>query len=157
MRRDQVQRAEEEQRRLSVMLQVQYVLCSLQRHDVRKIFSMREHAHLLSAQEVEKLLNLASLLACKRDESMRFVPGCNALLDVMTSFCFVFCFLFFWLKCRRTWMFICKHAISVTVFCLCRLEDQMEQASLVYLDLLDGIDKPVAGSTCAFTLIINLF
>lgn len=33
----------------------------------------------------------------------------------------------------------------------------MEQASLVYLDLLDGIDKPVAGSTCAFTLIINLF
>ncbi|XP_058263336.1 caprin-2 isoform X1 [Hemibagrus wyckioides] len=98
MRREQVQRAEEEQRRLSVMLQVQYVLCSLQRHDVRKTFSTCEHARLLSAQEVEKLLNLASLLACKRDESMR-------------------------------------------------LEDQMEQASLVYLDLLDGIDKPVAGST----------
>lgn len=92
MRREQVQRAEEEQRRLSVMLQVQYVLCSLQRHDVRKTFSAREYAHLLSAQEVEKLLNLASLLACKRDESMRFVPGCNVLLDVMISFCIFFFF-----------------------------------------------------------------
>ncbi|KAK3526378.1 hypothetical protein QTP70_025407 [Hemibagrus guttatus] len=98
MRHEQVQRAEVEQRRLSVMLQVQYVLCSLQRHDVRKTFSTREHARFLSMQEMEKLLNLASLLACKRDESMR-------------------------------------------------LEDQMEQASLVYLDLLDGKDKPVAGST----------
>ncbi|XP_026774491.3 caprin-2 isoform X3 [Pangasianodon hypophthalmus] len=98
MRREQVQRAETEQRRLSMMLQVQYVLCSLQRQDIRKTFNTREHARYLSAQEMEKLLNLASLLACKRDASMS-------------------------------------------------LEDQMEQASFVYLDLLDGKDKPVAGST----------
>ncbi|XP_060743426.1 caprin-2 isoform X1 [Tachysurus vachellii] len=98
MLHEQVQMAEAEQRRLSMMLQVQYVLCSLQRHDVRKTFSTREHARFLSAEEVEKLLNLALLLACKRDENMR-------------------------------------------------LEDQMEQASFVYLDLLDGKDKPVAGST----------
>lgn len=29
----------------------------------------------------------------------------------------------------------------------------MEQASFVYVDLLDGKDKPVAGSTCVFTLL----
>ncbi|MEQ2186930.1 hypothetical protein GOODEAATRI_033852 [Goodea atripinnis] len=28
------------------------------------------------------------------------------------------------------------------------LEEQMDQAALVYMDLLDGKDKPVAGSTC---------
>ncbi|TSK13543.1 Caprin-2 [Bagarius yarrelli] len=98
LRREQVRREEEEQRRLSMMLQVQYVLCNLQRHDVRKTISMREYAHYLSAQEVEKLLKLALLLGCKRDESMS-------------------------------------------------LEEQMEQASFIYLDLLNGKDEPVAGST----------
>lgn len=29
----------------------------------------------------------------------------------------------------------------------------MEQASFVYLDLLDGKDKPVAGSTCEFSVL----
>lgn len=75
MQREEVQRTETEQRRLSTMLQVQYVLCSLQRHDVRKTLNTCEHARNLSTQEVEKLLKLASLLACKRDESMRFVPS----------------------------------------------------------------------------------
>lgn len=75
MRHEQVQRAEAEQRRLNMMLQVQYVLCSLQRHDVRKTFSTCEHARFLSAEGMEKLLNLALLLACKRDENMRFVRG----------------------------------------------------------------------------------
>ncbi|KAM9497186.1 caprin-2 isoform 2-T2 [Clarias gariepinus] len=98
MRKEQVQRAETEQRRLAMMLQVQYVLCSLQRREIRKSFDTCEHARYLSAKDVEKLLNLASLLACKRDESMS-------------------------------------------------LEDQMEKASFVYLDLLDGTDEPVAGST----------
>ncbi|KAI5100226.1 caprin-2 [Silurus meridionalis] len=98
VRHEQVQRSESEQRRFSTMLQVQYVLRSLQRHDVRKTFSTCEQARYLSMQEVEKLLNLATMLACKRDERMS-------------------------------------------------LEDQMEQASFVYMDLLDGKDKPVAGST----------
>lgn len=99
VRREQTVRASMEQRRLSIMLQVQYVLRSLQRDDVRKNFcNAREHAKVLSTQEVENLLDLAPLLGCMRDE-------------------------------RRS------------------LEDQMEQASFVYLDLLDGKDKPVAGST----------
>ncbi|XP_017571859.1 caprin-2 isoform X2 [Pygocentrus nattereri] len=97
--REQTLRVEEEQRRLSVMLQVQYVLRSLQRDDVRRSFcNASQHANFLSTQEVESLLDLASLLGCKRDESMS-------------------------------------------------LEDQMKQASFVYLDLLEGKDKPVAGST----------
>ncbi|KAF5901642.1 caprin-2-like isoform X2 [Clarias magur] len=70
MRKDQVQRAETEQRRLAMMLQVQYVLCSLQRHEIRKSFDTCEHARYLTAKDVEKLLNLASLIACKRDEGM---------------------------------------------------------------------------------------
>ncbi|KAF4080977.1 hypothetical protein AMELA_G00155480 [Ameiurus melas] len=98
MQNEQVQRAETEQRRLSMMLQVQYVLRSLQRDDVRKTFDTCERARYATTQDVDKLLNLASLLACKRDERVS-------------------------------------------------LEAQMEQASIVYQDLLDGKDKPVAGST----------
>ncbi|KAG9280685.1 caprin-2-like isoform X1 [Astyanax mexicanus] len=99
VRREQTLKASTEQRRLCIMLQVQYVLRSLQRDDIRKNFcNAREHAKFLSTQEVENLLDLASLLGCKRDERMS-------------------------------------------------LEDQMEQASFVYLNLLDGKDKPVAGST----------
>ncbi|KAI4888466.1 hypothetical protein NFI96_015923 [Prochilodus magdalenae] len=99
VRQEQTLKAEVEQRQMSVMLQVQYVLRSLQRDDVRKSFcNAREHASFLSTQDLENLLDLASLLACKRDERMS-------------------------------------------------LEDQMEKASFVYLDLLEGKDKPVAGST----------
>ncbi|XP_066525799.1 caprin-2 isoform X3 [Hoplias malabaricus] len=99
LQREQTVRAEEEQRRLSLMLQVQYMLRSLQRNDIRKNFcSTQENSDFLSTPELEKLLELASLLAIKRDEHMS-------------------------------------------------LEHQMEQASFVYLDLLEGSDKPVAGST----------
>lgn len=75
MRNEQVQRAETEQRRLSMMLQVQYVLRSLQRDDVRKTLDTCERARYVTTQEVEKLLKLASLLAYKRDERVRFVQG----------------------------------------------------------------------------------
>ncbi|XP_072528579.1 caprin-2 isoform X2 [Salminus brasiliensis] len=99
VRHEQTLKAEMEQRRLSMVLQVQYVLRSLQRDDVRRSFcNAREHAKFLSTQEVEKLLDLALLLGCKRDAGIS-------------------------------------------------LEDQMEQASFVYLDLLEGKDKPVAGAT----------
>lgn len=30
------------------------------------------------------------------------------------------------------------------------LEDQMEQAAIVYSELLEGKERPVAGSTCEF-------
>lgn len=30
--------------------------------------------------------------------------------------------------------------------------EQMERAAVMYMDLLEGKDKPVAGSTCEFTL-----
>lgn len=39
------------------------------------------------------------------------------------------------------------------------LEDQMEQAAIVYWELLEGNEKPVAGSTCEFlahSLIVKL-
>lgn len=44
------------------------------------------------------------------------------------------------------------NVITDDYLCLCSLEDQMERASYVYMDLLDGNDKPVAGSTCAYNL-----
>ncbi|XP_058629229.1 caprin-2 isoform X2 [Onychostoma macrolepis] len=98
-RQEKVMRIEEERKRLSLMLQVQYVLHSLQREDVRRNFcNTRQHSRYLSTQDMESLLDLASLLGCKRDHSMS-------------------------------------------------LEDQMEQAAIVYLELLEGKEGPVAGST----------
>ncbi|XP_042577934.1 caprin-2 isoform X2 [Cyprinus carpio] len=98
-RQEKVTRIEEERKRLSLTLQVQYVLHSLQREDVRRNFcNMRQHSRHLSTQDMESLLDLASLLGCKRDHSMS-------------------------------------------------LEDQMEQAAIVYWELLEGNEGPVAGST----------
>ncbi|XP_052410513.1 caprin-2 isoform X2 [Carassius gibelio] len=98
-RQEKVMRIEEERKRLSLTLQVQYVLHSLQREDVRRNFcNMRQHSRYLSTQDMESLLDLASLLGCKRDHSMS-------------------------------------------------LEDQMEQAAIVYWELLEGKEGPVAGST----------
>ncbi|XP_043093880.1 caprin-2 isoform X2 [Puntigrus tetrazona] len=98
-RQEKVMRIEEERKRLSLMLQVQYVLHSLQREDVRRNFcNMRQNSCYLSTQDMESLLDLASLLGCKRDHRMS-------------------------------------------------LEDQMEQAAIVYWELLEGKEGPVAGST----------
>ncbi|XP_051544250.1 caprin-2-like [Myxocyprinus asiaticus] len=96
---EKVMRIEAERRQMSLMLQVQYVLHSLQREDVqRKFCNSRQHSHYLSTQDMENLLDLASLLGCKRNHRMS-------------------------------------------------LEDQMEQAAIVYLELMEGKEKPVAGST----------
>ncbi|XP_016106380.1 caprin-2 [Sinocyclocheilus grahami] len=98
-RQEKVMRIEEERKHLNLMLQVQYVLHSLQREDVRRNFcNMRQHSCYLSTQDMESLLDLASLLGFKRDHSMS-------------------------------------------------LEDQMEQAAIVYWELLEGKEEPVAGST----------
>lgn len=45
---------------------------------------------------------------------------------------------------------VLKTVLHADIFCLftCSLAEQMEQAALVYLDLLEGRDKPVAGATC---------
>ncbi len=41
--------------------------------------------------------------------------------------------------------------VCIPFLIVCRsLEEQMEQAALTYLDLLEGKDKPVAGSTCEY-------
>uniref|UniRef100_A0A8C1GTK1 Caprin family member 2 n=1 Tax=Cyprinus carpio TaxID=7962 RepID=A0A8C1GTK1_CYPCA len=98
-RQEKLMRIEEERKRLSLILQVQYVLHSLQREDVRRNFcNTRQHSCYLSTQDTESLLDLASLLGCKRNHRMS-------------------------------------------------LEDQMEQAAIVYGELLEGKESPVAGST----------
>ncbi|XP_016414197.1 caprin-2-like isoform X2 [Sinocyclocheilus rhinocerous] len=98
-RQEKLMRIEEERKRLSLMLQVQYILHSLQREDVRRNFcNARQHSCYLSTQDIECLLDLASLLGCKRNHRMS-------------------------------------------------LEDQMEQAAIVYGELLEGKERPVAGST----------
>uniref|UniRef100_A0A671K4J8 Caprin-2-like n=1 Tax=Sinocyclocheilus anshuiensis TaxID=1608454 RepID=A0A671K4J8_9TELE len=98
-RQEKLMRIEEERKRLSLMLQVQYVLHSLQREDVRRNFcNARQHSCYLSTQDIECLLDLTSLLGCKRNHRMS-------------------------------------------------LEDQMEQAAIVYGELLEGKERPVAGST----------
>ncbi|XP_067284209.1 caprin-2 isoform X2 [Pseudorasbora parva] len=99
VRQEKIMRVEQERKRLSLILQVQYVLHSLQREDVRRNFcNMKKHSCHLTTQDTESLLDLASLLGCKRDHSMS-------------------------------------------------LEDQMEQAAIVYWELLEGKERPVAGST----------
>ncbi|XP_048012732.1 caprin-2 isoform X1 [Megalobrama amblycephala] len=99
VRQEKIMRIEQERKRLSLVLQVQYVLHSLKREDVRRNFcNTRQHSRYLTTQDMESLLDLASLLGCKRDHSMS-------------------------------------------------LEDQMEQAAIVYWELLEGNEKPVAGST----------
>ncbi|KAG9342643.1 hypothetical protein JZ751_016080, partial [Albula glossodonta] len=99
VRREQVLRMEAERRRLGTVLQVHYILQSLQQEHVRKdLRSGLNHAPLLPASELDHLLDLATLLGCKRDESVS-------------------------------------------------LEDQMEQAATLYWNLMEGRDKPVAGST----------
>ncbi|CAM4565331.1 unnamed protein product [Leuciscus chuanchicus] len=99
VRQEKIMRIEQERKRLSLILQVQYVLHSLQREDVRRNFcNARQHSRHLTTRDTESLLDLASLLGCKRDHKMS-------------------------------------------------LEDQMEQAAIVYSELLEGKDGPVAGST----------
>ncbi|XP_056604414.1 caprin-2 isoform X2 [Triplophysa dalaica] len=99
VRLEKMVRIETEKTHLSLMLQMQYVLHSLQREDVRKKFrNMTTHSCYLSAKDMDSLLVLASLMGCKRD-----------------------------------------HTKS--------LKDQMERATVVYWELLEGKEKPVAGST----------
>ncbi|XP_073693866.1 caprin-2 [Garra rufa] len=98
-RQEKLMKIEEDRKHLSLMLQVQYVLHSLQREDVRRNFcNTRQHSCYLSTQDIKSLLDLATLLGCKRDHTMS-------------------------------------------------LEDQMEQAAIVYWELLEGKERPVAGST----------
>ncbi|NP_001013291.1 caprin-2 [Danio rerio] len=99
VRQEKQMKTDEEKSRLSLMLQVQYVLHSLQREDVRKNFcNTRQYSCYMSTQDMEGLMDLASLVGCKRDYSIS-------------------------------------------------LEDQMRRAAIVYWELLEGNEKPVAGST----------
>nr|XP_023668542.1 caprin-2 isoform X2 [Paramormyrops kingsleyae] len=99
VRREQTIQMEAEKQRLCTVLQVYYILQNLQKEHTRKDFrSGLNGAPFLSARELEHLLELSTLLGCRRDESMS-------------------------------------------------LQDQMEQVSTVYWDLLEGGEKPVAGTT----------
>ncbi|XP_062300179.1 caprin-2 [Scomber scombrus] len=98
-KKEQVAKGETERRRLSMVLQVQHLLTSLQQERVRRdLLAGHNQAPHISAQQLQSLSQLAGLLGVKRDNRLS-------------------------------------------------LEAQMEQAALVYLDLLEGKDKPVAGST----------
>ncbi|XP_040003510.1 caprin-2 isoform X2 [Xiphias gladius] len=99
VKKEQVVKVEVERRRLSMVLQVQHLLHSLQLEHVRRdLLAGHNQAPHIPAQQLHSLSQLATLLGVKRDNRLS-------------------------------------------------LAEQMEQAALVYLDLLEGKDKPVAGST----------
>ena len=51
------------------------------------------------------------------------------------------------------WFEVSTAELHWPVFLLCcSLGEQMDQAAVVYLDLLEGTDKPVAGSTCEYAV-----
>ncbi|XP_026217172.1 caprin-2 isoform X2 [Anabas testudineus] len=98
-KKEQMAKAEVERRHLSMVLQVQHLLHSLQQDHVRNdLLAGHNQAPRIPAQQLHSLSQLATLLGVKRDNRLS-------------------------------------------------LAEQMEQAALVYLDLLEGRDKPVAGAT----------
>lgn len=72
-----------DQKRLSMMLQMQYVLFSLQRQDVRKNFcNSQEYAGYLSTQDLKNLLDMASLVGCKKNPGLRLVKVYLLMLSI---------------------------------------------------------------------------
>ncbi|KAM6984716.1 caprin-2 [Aplochiton taeniatus] len=99
LKREQVAKLEAERRRLSGVLQTQQVLQSLQLEHVREdLLAGHNRAPLLSAPQLQSLLQLSLMLGLKRDMVLS-------------------------------------------------IEDQMKRSALVYFDLIEGKDKPVAGSS----------
>ncbi|XP_077357260.1 caprin-2 isoform X2 [Festucalex cinctus] len=92
-------RVEVERRRLSMVLQVQHLLTSIQQAHVKKdLLHGHNQAPYLPARHLNSLSQLAALLEERQDDRLS-------------------------------------------------LEQQMEQAAVIYIDLLEGEEKPVAGST----------
>ncbi|XP_058481824.1 caprin-2 isoform X1 [Solea solea] len=99
LKKEQVEKAEVEKRRLSTVLQVQHLLHSLQHEHIRRdLLAGHNQAPHIPAKQLHSLSQLATLVEVKRDNQFTVV-------------------------------------------------EQIEQAALVFLDLLEGKDKPVAGST----------
>ncbi|KAK5895565.1 hypothetical protein CgunFtcFv8_009248 [Champsocephalus gunnari] len=99
VRKDKVAKVDTERRNLTSVLQFQHLLHSMQLEHIRTdLLAGRNQAPLITAQQLQSLSQLATLLGVKRD-----------------------------------------HTLS--------LEEQMERAAVAHLDLLEGKDKPVAGST----------
>ncbi|XP_051911798.1 caprin-2 [Hippocampus zosterae] len=99
VKREQLVRMEEERRRLSMVLQVQHLLASLQEAHVKKdLQSGHNQAPYLPAKHLNSLSQLADLLGARQDDRLS-------------------------------------------------LEQWMEQVAVMYMDLLEGEEKPVAGST----------
>ncbi|CAJ1055754.1 caprin-2 isoform X3 [Xyrichtys novacula] len=90
---------EEERRRVSIMLQVQNLLHSLQQENIRRdLLTGQNQAPRISSQQLHSLTQLRPLLGVQRNNRLS-------------------------------------------------LDEQMDRAALVFMDLLDGSDKPVVGST----------
>ncbi|KAM9327711.1 caprin-2 [Pholidichthys leucotaenia] len=99
VKKEQMMRLDAERRRLATVLQVQYILFSLQQEHIQEdLLAGHNQAPRVPAQKLHSLSQLATILGVERD-----------------------------------------HRLS--------LKDQMDQAALFYLDLLEGTDKPVAGSS----------
>ncbi|XP_061618420.1 caprin-2 [Phyllopteryx taeniolatus] len=99
VKREQLEMMEAERRRLSMVLQVQHLLASIQQAQVKKdLLSGRNQAPYLTAQRLNSLSQLATLLGAREDDRLS-------------------------------------------------LEQRMEEAAVIYFDLLEGNEKPVAGST----------
>ncbi|XP_036374391.1 caprin-2-like [Megalops cyprinoides] len=77
VRREQAVRAEAEKKRLGSVLHVRHVLLTLQQEHVRRdLRSGQDHAPFLGPGEIEHLLDLAALVGCKREETMRYQATC---------------------------------------------------------------------------------
>ncbi|XP_034019635.1 caprin-2 [Thalassophryne amazonica] len=99
VKKEQLAKVEVDRKRLSKVLQFQYLLSSLQQEHIRRdLLTGSNKAPKISAQQLHNLSQLAALLGVKRNNSLS-------------------------------------------------LEAQMDQAALVYMDLLEAKDEPVVGST----------
>ncbi|XP_049617322.1 caprin-2 isoform X1 [Syngnathus scovelli] len=99
VKREKLARMEEEKKRLSMVLQVQHLLNSVQQAHVKKdLLTGHNQAPCLPAKHLNSLSQLATLLGVRQDDRLS-------------------------------------------------LEEWMEEASVMYIDLLEGEEKTVAGST----------
>lgn len=74
VKKEQVANFEVERRRLSVVLQVQHLLHSLQQEHVRRdVLAGHNQAPHIPAQQLHSLSQLAALLGVKRDNRLRCV------------------------------------------------------------------------------------
>ncbi|XP_069484640.1 caprin-2 isoform X3 [Ambystoma mexicanum] len=119
LRRDSVIKLEAEKKKLCTVFQVQYILTNFGQELVQKDFRKGLNgAMCLTSNELDYLIHFSKLTCPKRDECLRpWIPTQLAEDSLREN----------------------EHYSS--------LEDQMEQLSLHFWDLLEGSDRTVAGTT----------